>query len=403
MYKEVHKRFVEERAAYDAAIQRYEVECNRWKQKKEDAGDPPLKPAMPVEQRLVVGDVTTEKLASLLQENPLGLLLVRDELAAWTGTFDRYSRGKGADHPTWLSFHDGGVALVDRKTGPGTIFVERAAVSVLGSIQPGTLCRVFGSAERESGLLARLRLVQPPPRVSLYTDGELSPATAAKWAGLLHNLMAIQPGVDDEGEPRPRYIRLAPKALSVFRVWHDAHAHEVADIYTDDLAAYFSKLKGAVIRLALLFACVDVVTVGRPVSAIGPLHIESAVRIVEWLKYEGRRVYGALSESDEQRDRRQLVEWIRRRGGAVTVRELQRGRKGYTTSGDAEAALSELAKAGEGTWEPVPTTVKGGRPSCVFRLSPVYETPVNLGGKEVLSDVDSVDTPNTQDDEWGEV
>jgi len=51
--------------------------------------DPPVEPEPPTERRLLVSDLTCEKLGVLLQDNPLGLLLVRDELAAWIGAFDR--------------------------------------------------------------------------------------------------------------------------------------------------------------------------------------------------------------------------------------------------------------------------------------------------------------------------
>ena len=54
-----------------------------------------------------------------------------------------------------------------------------------------------------------------------------------------------------------------------------------------------------------------------------------------------------------------------------------------------------------------PTTAKGGRPSRRFHLhdaSTVYETPVNQAESVGCVDVDSVDTPETQDDDdWGEL
>ena len=49
-----------------------------------------------------------EAIAPLLQANPRGLLLSRDELAGWIGSFDRYTGGKGsADAAHWLSMHNG--------------------------------------------------------------------------------------------------------------------------------------------------------------------------------------------------------------------------------------------------------------------------------------------------------
>jgi hypothetical protein len=406
MYKVARQQFEEDEAAFRLARQRFEVERDAWKSaaKKGHAGDPPVEPDPPIEQRLVVSDVTTEKLGALMQDNPDGLLLLRDELAAWIGAFDKYAPGgKGSDAPTWLSFFDGAPAVIDRVKAARSIFIERASVSVLGGIQPGVLARVFGTMERESGLLARLLLVQAPTRPVVWTDKELGESTAAAWADLLQGLMEIHPDTDDDGKRRPRLVPLVPDALAVYRPWHDAHGREVADIHADDLAAHFAKLKGICIRLGLLFACVDAVAAGKPVAAIGKAHIEQAIAITEWFKHEARRVYGLLGETDEQRDQRRLVEWIGAKGGAVAVRDLQQGRRGYRTAEDAETALNELFKAGYGAWEHVATTAKGGRPSRVFRLSTVYETPANPAENEVSCSVDAVDGSESQGEQWGEI
>ncbi|QOV89366.1 DUF3987 domain-containing protein [Humisphaera borealis] len=420
MYKEARQQFANDMVAYEADSQRHEVERNRWKDaQKKGTGpsDPPVEPEPPTEQRLMVSDVTCEKLGVLLQDNPLGLLLVRDELAAWVGAFDRYAAGgKGSDAPVWLSFFDAAPSMIDRKGAAGTIFVERGSVSVLGSIQPGTLRRVFGAAERESGLLARLLLVQPPTQPVVWTDEELSDATATDWANLLRALMNIQPGTDDQGKSRPRLIPLAPDAKTVYVTWHDAHGREVADIHADDLAAHFGKLKGICIRIGLLFACVDAATTGQPIAAISRDHIERAIAVTDWFKGEARRVYGALGEDDEQRDRRRLVELIQRKGGTVTVRDLQQSSRLYTTADDASGALQALVEAGEGRWEQQGPSARGGRPTRIFHLNtPTASTqrPLNrtaaptkppLAGQGTGSvDVGAVDTGEADDGDWGEV
>src|SRR5688500_2274228 len=98
LYKEARQQYAEDLAQFQAERERYEVERDRWKAaQKKGAGptDPPAEPEAPTERRLLVSDVTCEKLGVLLQDNPLGLLLGRDELAAWIGAFDRYAFGRG--------------------------------------------------------------------------------------------------------------------------------------------------------------------------------------------------------------------------------------------------------------------------------------------------------------------
>jgi len=319
----------------------------------------------------VVSDVTVEKLGCLLEENPLGLLLVRDELAAWGGAFDRYaSGGKGSDQPAWLSMYDAAPVTIDRKSGKGTYFVERAAVSVLGSIQPGTLARIFGTAEREAGLLARVLVACPPDQPALWTEAALPDDVAAEWRDLLSALLGLPAGEDELGDPRPRFIPLGREAKRLWIEWHDHHARELVDVGNDDLAAHYAKLKGACARIALLFACVDVAAGGDAVSYISADALRRAIAVVEWFKAESRRVYAVLGETEEQRARRRLVEWIERRGGDVTVRELTHGLHQYRGHADAaKVELDALAKAGFGSWtHPVPGP-KGGRPSPRFVLN----------------------------------
>jgi hypothetical protein len=76
----------------------------------EDPGDPPKAPTL---ARVVCSDTTIEKLCEILEDNPRGTLVARDELAGWLGSFSRY-KGKagGSDLPAWLEMHRAGTVVV---------------------------------------------------------------------------------------------------------------------------------------------------------------------------------------------------------------------------------------------------------------------------------------------------
>ena len=86
----------EEMQDHKAATLRHERDLARWKRAKGD-DDPPEAPEQPKAVRYIVSDTTVEALAPLLLENSRGLLLARDELAGWIGSFDRYAQGRGGD------------------------------------------------------------------------------------------------------------------------------------------------------------------------------------------------------------------------------------------------------------------------------------------------------------------
>jgi hypothetical protein len=126
--------------------------------------------------------------------------------------------------------------------------------------------------------------------------------------------------------------------------------------------------------------------------------------LAKWFKHEARRVYAILDESGADREQRRLAEWIGRKGGTVTAREIQQGCRWLKEPGKAEAALEELVKTGCGYWQDPASTPKGGRPGRVFALSTpstVYKTdelPQEPSGSVDVDKVDDADaeTPATE-------
>ena len=130
-------------------------------------------------------------------------------------------------------------------------------------------------------------------------------------------------------------------------------------------------------------------------NVVDAASMNAGIVLAKWFKHEARRVYAMLDESDAERDQRRLVEWIGRKGGTVTVREVQQGCRWLKEPGAAEGALEELAKAGRGTWEQSPAGQRG-QPTRRFKLSTVSTVYGNTGFPEESSDtvdVDSVDAP----------
>ena len=274
-----------------------------------------------------------------MQDNPRGLLVVRDELAGWL-SFDRYSASKGGEAPKWLEMFGGRALVVDRKTS-GTVYVPQAAVSIVGGIQPGILARYVGQEHRDNGLLARLLLTMPPRRPKAWSDADIAPIFEA-----LHDL---EPVCNADGEPRPAIVKLTAEGKRAWIKFYNKHNAEAADL-NGDLAAAWSKLEGYAARFALVHHLIRYVSsgdVGEGSRGIDAVSIAAGVKLSRWFAHEAKRVYAMLAEDDEARQRRQSVELIERKGGSVTVRAWQRTRS-HANAADAEAELAELVEAGWG-------------------------------------------------------
>ena len=370
------KRHAEAMTHHEAELTRWEKEMTTWKRSKNATAEPPAKPEPPPAKRFSVADTTVEALAPILSANPRGLLLARDELSGWFGSFDRYA-GKGksnADAANWLSMFTAGSITVDRKTGtPRTIHVPHAAVCIAGGIQPGILKRALGEEHGESGLAARLLLAYPPRRAKQWTDADIDPTAEAELAHLFDRLYGLQPSDDDDGEPRPVRVQLTADALQLYKVYVNANGAEQVEL-TGDLSAAWSKLEEYAARFALVihfvrYAAHDPTL--KNAESVDAESMKAGIRLATWFKNEARRVYGMLSETETQQDQRWLADWVERQGGSVTAREAQQGCRWLKEPGTAEAALEELVKAGKGRWEPTPSGQRG-QPTRRFTLNAVY-------------------------------
>ena len=92
--------------------------------------------------------------------------------------------------------------------------------------------------------------------------------------------------------------------------------------------------------------------------------LAAGVILADWFGYEARRVYAVLGESEAGRARRELVELIKRHGGNMSARDVQRAKpKAFTTADAADAALVDLVNEGYGRWQNPKHTGPGQPPS----------------------------------------
>jgi len=357
------ERHADEVAEFEAAAATYNRDAGHWNREKGDR-PPPAKPEAPKPDRCWTDDATTEALAVLLQQNPRGLLMVRDELAGWFN-FDRYAGGKGGDAAKWLEMYGGRPMMVDRKGG-GTLHVPRASVSITGGIQPATLRRALGREHRDNGLAARLLLAFPPFRPALWTEAEVDPRTDAAVSMAFDRLFLLLLG----GDGKPVSLGMDEAAKAEWVRFHDEHAAEQGRLSGDDAAAW-AKLKGYAARLALVLHLARWAG-GDAAADPGRLDVASVragVELTLWFGHEARRVYGMLAESDEDGAARRLTEWIERQGRIASVRDVTRGPSEYRGKPEAAAAaLADLVTRGVAAWDHDGPGPKGGRPPERVRL-----------------------------------
>lgn len=204
-------------------------------------------PKMPTPLRVVVQDITSQKLVRVAADNPRGVLCYLDEMNSWVR---KLMDPRGTDSiSTWTTAYESRYYKMDRVgTSAGTLELEATnyAVSIYGNIQP----RVFAASVSklsEDGLLQRFI-----PIVLREKFTRLGHPTAGRKAALeAFDLIVRQV----YGLPALTY-KLNPEAENAyveFQKWYhqrlkDEKLLRVGDIYLQS----FGKLEGLTGRLILL-------------------------------------------------------------------------------------------------------------------------------------------------------
>ncbi len=366
--REVMDEYKLREAIYDTKMKDFVKELARGE------GPPPDEPEKPDEPRIIdkiVGDVTLERLAYIINHNPKGIPIVKDEISGLIGNLNKYTGSKGSDEAVLLEGYNLGTMQVHRKHDPCDIFVPNAAISIAGNTQPKTYQRMMDSSYRESGFMSRFLKAYPPRTVKAFPGEGIPDEIKEALMKLVELLDQFQPVQTEEGAYQPESIYLTGEALQAYKRFHQWHNTEAATM-TGDLSAEWSKLEEIPLRLSLIFHCIECVTSGRAGERVSAETMDNAIQITEWFKNESLRVYRLFDSenaegSEQQREQKRLIEFIRGKGGTVSVRETQQGMR-YKTADDTEKALGELVKNSVAEWVNIPRKRKG-RPSRGISLT----------------------------------
>ncbi len=357
-------------AAYAKALEQYQDDLKAWRKKRE--GEQPDTPKPPHPTRYIVKDTTLAGLVEILRDNPRGLLLPTDELVGWFRSFNRHDKG-GGDAQQWISIYSAESISVDRKGNRSShnvmrpIKAYRPFVAITGAIQPELWPKVLTTEHRASGMAARFLMAWPPRRSKRWTDATVGAATSEEYSNLIGKLVSLQHETSDSGRYQPEFIRMDTQAKQSFQAWYNKHNLDHVN-RSGSLAAVSAKIEEIPLRVGLILHCVRFATGDCTVDKIDAETMRAAINIANWHMAEAERIYEIMATESTSRSQRELAEWIKNRGGAVTARDVVTGKRSVKTTEQATERLNLLEAAGYGVWRDIPTTGKGGRPSRKFVL-----------------------------------
>ncbi|MBS7270506.1 MAG: DUF3987 domain-containing protein [Candidatus Freyarchaeota archaeon] len=285
------RQYREQRQQYEANLEEYERQRREWL--REGGSPPPEKPREPIHHRVWVQNITIEKVAVLLAENPRGFLLATDELGGWFGSFDRYARTRGADVNHWLPLYNGEAVLVDKKSGE-TIYAPHGYVSILGYIVPETFQRICQGQYLENGLVQRFLLASPPPVIKQWTETVVSDSISQPVGEVFDRLYELELASTEDGNATYHLMRLAEEAKAKCVQFYNDHNLELANL-TGPLQAAYKKLEEIPLRLAMVIHLIRWANrEGVDPDVVDWESMTAAITITQWQKHETARIYRLL-------------------------------------------------------------------------------------------------------------
>jgi hypothetical protein len=225
-----------------------------WEKRCDDAGKNGEKPPAPVEKRLIVNDVTVEKLADILaKSHPRGILTYQDELSGWLASMDAYKAGSGGkDKAAWLEAYNGGPRAVDRVVR-GSQFVQNFSACVLGGIQPAVI-QAYANSANHDGMLQRFVLIHAG-EARLGKDRRPDMEARKHYSDLICHLADLQHSDD---------VVVLSDDAHIIREALDKKLHRFTVSHPNKyLTAALGKWSGLFARLLLVFHACDAASTGQ--------------------------------------------------------------------------------------------------------------------------------------------
>lgn len=361
VFKPIRKMQEVDIEAFTADHANYEREKADWedaekaRRKKPVDGEGLPKPEEPICKRLYSTDATTESLQDLLADNPRGMGLMLDELAAWITGLNQYKGGKGNDRQFYLKAWSGETYAIDRKRNLNKrpITCKAPCLSIVGGIQPSKLPLFVEEGNEADGFVERILFCYPPETdLPEWSEGRIDPYLEDAWQAGLERLYAI-PLEHHEGGLRSRTLHLQGPAKDIFIEWNNLL---VRDMNSPDanpvLRGQQIKLRSYFARFTLIIHLLRASFDNTDEREIDGQSAWAAAALCDYFRANGAKAFDQFVGDSARRKAIHLFKWIKQRGGKTTSAEVLQNRvAGVETATKAREALNELEERGWGKCE----------------------------------------------------
>jgi Protein of unknown function (DUF3987) len=330
----------------------------------------------PTMRSIYVDDITREKAARLLEANPAGLPMIKDELMGFINSMDEYKSGAGGDREFWIQSWNVRDTRADRSKFAEPLMVDLAMIPITGGTQPDRLPMLRGLGIVD-GFIDRFLPAFPEP---LAPIGEnwlgVSRKVRNRWAQVVQILWDLPV---QEDPLRPRVLRLtdsgkkAWERFTLFIAAQQRRRDELHPVIYNTLA----KLKSYGARLALIvhllrFACREV-----EYEDVDGESMKRAARLVAYFYSHIKKLHGVLDSDPRLGEARRVLGCIERhRLNGFTRAELFRYLRTFFRRVEGlNRPLAVLCEYGYLWQQPPDNSARPGPRSERYLVNPLWAAP----------------------------
>ena len=332
----------------------------------------------PILRRYIANDTNVASLGVLLQQNPNGLLVFRDELVSLLSHLDEEKNA--SERGFYLTGWAGNSAYTFDRIGRGLhLHIDGVCLSLLGSTQPGRISQYLSRAVRgvrgDDGLIQRFSLLVWPDVSRTWNHVDRSPDRNAQIAAEKvfevldeidwHTIGAKRDRAADGDEYGLPYLRFTPEASDRFVEWRtDLERRLRSGELHPALESHLAKYRKLVPGLALICHLVDVGT-----GPVGLAELERALAWAAYLETHARRAYGSVTVVAST-TAKAIIDKIRSGHLQSGFRTHEVWRPGWSKLGDRAAVKAGLDMLVEYDWLRVRKVETGGRRALIYIVNP---------------------------------
>lgn len=311
-------------------------------------------PPPPVGKEIILNDFTLESVYKVLQANPRGVIVFRDEVAGWLNSMNAY-KTKGGDEQFWLENYNSGLVKINRQKADRALFVRNCFASVIGTTQPAILAQFAEGNKAYNGFLARILFSFPEDTEKItYNNRQPDSTFREKWEQIITRIYGLpcesSSAADDldDASIEPTLIGLSSKAAQLYQDYYDTIAKQVNESEDEIEQAVLTKFDSHVLRLALILTFlnwaeapakkVSGVEVDMSMEELKRMQItedamSGAIRLANYFRATVLKVVGRLASPIEQLPENyriwyeSLPEEFDRQKAAILAKEAQIGER----------------------------------------------------------------------------